>query len=127
MTAELKEQADVLFMETLTGVTDENGNALTDAEVVPVITQAFGKPTTSNHAFNMQYGILGAIVKTGQEQGRVSAEMLMKAMQGTPVSDIPVTQNQYGRRMLNVTAAKALKIKPNRKALIGTELLKTVK
>ncbi len=51
--------------------------------------------------------------------------MLMKAMQGTPVSEIPVAKNHKGKRLLNVTVLKNLGIKPDLAVLQGSEIVKT--
>ena len=52
-------------------------------------------------------------------------EMLLKAIKGTPIKHIPITANKYGKRMLNVTVMKDLGIRPKRRALVGTELVRT--
>jgi ABC-type uncharacterized transport system substrate-binding protein len=64
-------------------------------------------------------------MKTGQEQGATAAGMLLKAMKGTPVSEIPITRNQHGRAMINVTVMNAFGIKPKPIFLKGTELVET--
>ncbi len=77
--------------------------------------------------FEVKLGVLCAVLTTGQEQGETSANMLMKAMQGTPVSQIPITQNRHGKRVINVTVMKSLgiRLKP---AVLGTvELVRTEK
>jgi ABC-type uncharacterized transport system substrate-binding protein len=122
---ELSTQCDAAYIEHLVGIKDQDGEPMDEEEVVPLLVEAFGKPTFSANVFMIEYGILCAVVKTGQEQGRTVSEMLLQAMQGTLVSDIPITQNQYGRRILNVTTLKALGIKPKPKAIRGVELVKT--
>jgi ABC-type uncharacterized transport system substrate-binding protein len=54
----------------------------------------------------------------------MSAEMLLKAIKGTPIKHIPITVNKYGKRMLNITVMKELGIRPKRRVLVGTELVK---
>ena len=51
--------------------------------------------------------------------------MLLQAMRGTPVSDIPVTRNYKGKRVINVTAMKALGIEPRPAVLLGASLVKS--
>ena len=65
------------------------------------------------------------MVKTGQEQGQTAAKMLLKAMQGTPLSEIPITRNYKGKRVINVTVMEALGIKPKPIVLLGAELVRT--
>jgi len=64
-------------------------------------------------------------VKTGQEQGATAAGMLLKAMGGTPVAQIPVTVNRNGKRMINVSVMKSLGIRPRPVVLRGAELVKS--
>jgi ABC-type uncharacterized transport system substrate-binding protein len=68
---------------------------------------------------------LCAVAKNGQEQGKTAAEMLLKAMKGTPISKLPITQNDDGRRIVNIHTMKALGITPPEAALEGAELVDT--
>ena len=122
---ELKKRCDVVFMDSINGIPDEKGKPLSIKEITDILTKVFGKPIIGANRYHVQQGALCAVVKTGQEQGRTAAEMLLKAMQGTPISEIQVTKNKIGKRMINVTVLKSLGIQPKRRALIGTELVKT--
>jgi ABC-type uncharacterized transport system substrate-binding protein len=50
--------------------------------------------------------------------------MLLKAMQGTPIRDIPITRNRLSRAIINVSVMKALGIKPKPIILKDTELIR---
>lgn len=126
MSIELRDQCDVLAMETMLGTLDENGNPLTDKEVIPIVVETFKKPIITTNAQMLKYGLLCAVNKSGQEQGAKAAAMLLKAMQGTPVTDIPMVRNTQGRRYLNVTEMKTFGIKPKPILLKGAVLVKTV-
>jgi len=119
----LRDQSDVLFIETMEGIQDSSGKMFTDKEVVPILAKAYGKPLISNNLYHVEYGTLCAVIKTGQEQGATAAEMLMKAMQGTPVSEIPITLNRKGKRVINLSVMKSLGIKPVSEALKGAKLV----
>ncbi len=125
MAEELKKHCDILFMASMEGVVDINGSPLEDSEIMPVVARIFGKPTITSNSYNVKFGALCAVVKTGQEQGSTSAGMLLKAMQGTPVSQIPITINRRGKRIINVTAMKELGIKAKPIILRGAELVRT--
>ncbi|GAK50862.1 ABC-type uncharacterized transport system periplasmic component-like protein [Candidatus Moduliflexus flocculans] len=125
--AELKTQADVLFYETFDKISDENGQLLTDAEVVPMIAAAFGKPLIGNNAYHIRDGVLCAVIKLGEEQGSVAAQKLLQVLGGTPVSDIPIERNKKGKRIINVTALRRFGLKPKPIALQGAELIETGK
>jgi ABC-type uncharacterized transport system substrate-binding protein len=122
---ELKPQCDAIFIDLVRGIKDKDGKPLDESAAVPVLVKAFGKPVLTANSYMMKYGALCAVVKTGQEQGQTSAKMLMKAMQGTPVSQIPITKNHNGKRMINATALKAFGIKPDISILQGAEIVKT--
>jgi hypothetical protein len=53
--------------------------------------------------------------------------MLIKAMQGTALSEIPITRNYKGKRVINVTVMEAFGIKPKPIVLLGAELVRTKK
>ncbi len=123
---ELKNRCDALFVEIIEGITDDNGIPVTKkSDIIPVINKIFGKPTFCSNDKTVKAGALCAVAKLPSEQGSLAAQMLMKALTGTPVSEIPVTQNKRGKAIINVTTMKALGIKPQPKVLIGVELVKT--
>jgi len=125
MTEEIKSQCDAVLILNFAGLPDENGKPLSDKEVLPVLSKHFGKPLIGLTAFLIKSGALCSVLHTGQDQGRTSAEMLLKAMSGTPVAQIPVTRNHNGKRMINVTVMKELGIKPRADILGSAELVKT--
>lgn len=124
MTAELRQPCNLLFMDALQGLPDPHGTPLPEEKIIPLLTQAFGKPTISGNSFQLDYGVLCAVVKTGQEHGTVAAQMLLQAMQGTPLTDLPITQNKQGKIMLNVDTMNALGINPKPAILKDVELVK---
>jgi ABC-type uncharacterized transport system substrate-binding protein len=124
---ELKESSDVLFIESLEGIPDEAGHPLDMKEIMRITTTIFEKPIIGANQYHIKQGALCAVIKTGQEQGRTAAQMLLKAMRGTPVSEIPVTRNYKGRRVINVTVMEALGIEPKPIVLIGAKLVRTEK
>lgn len=122
---EFQKTSDALFIDATNGILDADGKPLDNREVTRIVTESYKKPLIGANVFHVQYGVLCAVTKSGNAQGKIAAELLLQAMGGTPIKQIPVTKNKYGKRMLNVTAMKALGIKPRRRALIGTELVKT--
>jgi ABC-type uncharacterized transport system substrate-binding protein len=123
----LRKQCDSLLYITMEGLSDNNGRPLTDREILPRIYKNFAKPIITNAAYRVRYGALCAVVKSGQEHGRLSAEMLIKAMKGIPVSKIPITRNRFGRRIINIDVMKALSIQPKPEFIRSTELVTTEK
>jgi len=125
MIEELKEQCDLLVMSTMTGILGDDGKPMSDKEAVPIVVKAFGKAVVGTEEQVVKAGALCSMLRTGQEQGRTSAEMLLKAMNGTPISQIPITRNYQGKRIINVTVIKELGIKLRPVVLQGAELVKT--
>lgn len=106
---------DTLFVDSLEGIADDAARPLNNREVLEALSRVYGGPILGGNRYQVEQGAWAAVVKTGREQGETSAEMLLKAMRGTPVSQIPVASNVQGRRVINVTAIEAHKVvlKPN--------------
>ncbi len=126
MTLELREKSDALLIAALAGVLDDSGKPITEKQGIKIALNTFGKkPVIGAESYTVDYGALCTVVRTGQEQGETSAKMLVKAMEGTPVSKIPITHNHKGQRIINATAMKALGIKPRPEILRGASLVRT--
>ncbi len=121
----LKKTSDLLYVEATNGILDDKDVPLNNKQVTGIIAKSYNKPIIGSNTFHVRYGALCAVVKSGNAQGRKSAAMLLKAMQGTPIKRLPITVNKYGKRMLNVTVMKEFGISPKRRVLVGTELVKT--
>jgi ABC-type uncharacterized transport system substrate-binding protein len=125
VTKDLKKRSDALFLIAMEGLMDETGSPLPEKDFFQRLSNSYGKPVIGTNEFNISSGLLCSVVKTGQEQGTVGAKMLLKAMEGTPVPQIPIAQNRYGKRILNVSVMNLLGIKPRPVFLVGTELVYT--
>ena len=123
--AELRGQADLLFIESLQGVLNSAGQPVNEQLLVPQVVRSFGGATAATNAYTVNYGALSAEVKSGYEQGSSAAKMLMKAMQGVPVAELPITRNYRGSRKINVTTMKQLGIVPKPISLRGAELIRS--
>jgi len=123
----MRKQHDALFLVALEGLKDESGRPMAEKESFMILTHLFGKPVIGINRFNIRFNMLCAVAKTGQEQGASAARMLVSAMSGTPVAEIPVTRNKFGKRVLNVTVMKSLGIRPRPVLLVGTELVESEK
>jgi ABC-type uncharacterized transport system substrate-binding protein len=122
---EYKKTSDALFITSTNGILDADGKPLDNEQVTKTVAKSYKKPLIGANNFHVRYGVLCAVVKSGNSQGRMSAEMLLKGIKGTPIKHIPIIVNKYGKRMLNVTAMKELGIRPKRRVLVGTQLVKT--
>ena len=99
----LNASCDALFIDSLEGMTDQSGKSLTNVEISQLLKDIYRGPLLAGNRYQVEQGALAAVVKTGQEQGEKSAEMLLQAMRGKPVATIPIMQNVQGQRIINVT------------------------
>ncbi len=125
MSKELSQTCDLLLLSTMTGIISDKGKPLTDKEVVPLVVSAFGKAVVGLERQVVASGALCSLLRTAQEQGEVAAEMLLKAMKGTAMSQMPITRNKKGKAIINVTSMKSMGINPPAHTLIGAELIRT--
>ena len=130
--AELRKTADILskttdavYVDSLEGITDDQQRAMTNKEIFKILRESYRKPIIGANSYHVEQGALCAVVKTGQEQGETAAKQLLLAMRSTKVSDIKVTQNNRGRRLINVDTMEALGITPRPIVLVGATLVKT--
>lgn len=125
--AALSGKCDALLYITMEGLPDKQGQPLTDRQILPLLVKSYGKPVITNAMYRVRYGALCAVVKTGQEHGMMAAEMLFKAMRGTPVARLPMTRNRYGKRVINVDKLVELGIKPDPMVIRSATLVRTEK
>lgn len=119
----LKAQTDLLIYVTLEGVKDKNGLSYNDQKMIWTLVKEYGKPLVSSAAFRVEMGALCAVMKSGEEFGVASGEMLMKAMTGTSVSKIPMTANQFGKRIINADMVLYYELRPRPEAIRGAEIV----
>jgi ABC-type uncharacterized transport system substrate-binding protein len=125
MAGEFKNNCDILFATALQGLLSEDGKPLEEKEMYKTIAKAFGKPVIGSNEYQVRLGALCSVVQRMQEQGETAAQMLLKAMQGTPVSQIPITQNKQGKAFVNITVLKALGINTDPNVLASVKLVRT--
>lgn len=117
------DKADAIFLLGMAGIKDSNGDSMGFPKVLLHISQMFPAPIIGVNRFHVTLGALCAVAKTGLEQGSTAGSMLLEAMQGIPVGDIPIRQNYQGKRVINVTIMKKMGITPKPAVLLGTELV----
>ena len=121
----IKNQYDAIYIDSLQGIEDESGAPMSNRDAIQRLASMYQKPIIGANQYHVTQGALCAVVKTGQEQGETAARMLLRAMRGTPVSDIPVNRNYKGKRVINVTTMKTLGIEPRPAVLLGATLIKS--
>ncbi|MDX2495891.1 MAG: ABC transporter substrate binding protein [Desulfuromusa sp.] len=127
MAENIRHKADLLMLLTLNGLVDNQGKPVSDAEAISIVVKAFNKPTTATAAFAVKNGVLSGVLASGQEQGEQAALMLLKALRGVPIDQLPVTRNSRGKRMINVSTLQQLGITLPPMVLRGAELVRSPK
>lgn len=123
----LNEKCDAIYTDSMEGILNEDGDPLKNKEIIKILAKMYPKPIIAANQYHVIQGALCAVVKTGQEQGETAAEMLLKIMRGAPISEIPITRNYKGKRVINVMTMEALGIKPKPMVLLGAKLVRTEK
>jgi len=123
----LRKIADLLYIAVIRGIRDKNGEVPTVTKAISILTKTYSKPVLSDNAFRIKAGALCGVLVSGHSQGATAAKMLLKAMQGTPVSQIPIAKEIYGKHMINIDMLKVLKIKPKPSILRSAELVRLTK
>lgn len=115
---------DTLMIDSLEGILDGESKPMDNREALKVLAGIYRGPILGGNRYQVEQGAWAAVVKTGQEQGETSAEMLLQAMRGTPVAKIPVVRNSKGQRLINVTALESHGITPRPIVLRGAALVR---
>lgn len=126
MAAELSKTTDALYLVNFSGLLDSTGKQLRDEQIIPQLSEAYGKPLFSGSSYNVRFdGVLAAVAKTGQEQGSVAAKMLTRLLAGEAIDAVPISRNYRGKRIINVTTLRKLNINPSPLVLRGVELVRS--
>ncbi|MCB1771665.1 MAG: ABC transporter substrate-binding protein [Candidatus Competibacteraceae bacterium] len=120
----LNASCDALFIDSLEGITDQSGKSLTNLEISKLLKDIYRGPMLAGNRYQVEQGALAAVVKTGQEQGEKSAEMLLQAMRGKSVAAIPIMKNVQGQRIINVTELERRGVVLKPMALRGATLVR---
>ena len=127
MTQELRNLTDALHIMGIEGLTNNKGEAMSAASSIAVIVETYNKPTIGVVRYEVKAGALCAIIHRGQEQGETAARMLLDAIQGKQVSELPITRNKHGQSIINVTELKKLGITPSSSIVKDAVLVETLK
>lgn len=121
---EMNASCDVVFVDSLEGILDSSDQRMNNKAVLSYLKTQYNKPLLGGNRYQVEQGAWAAVVKTGYEQGETSAEMLLKALQGESVANIPVVKNTKGERIVNVTALDSNDVPLKPLALRGATLVR---
>jgi ABC-type uncharacterized transport system substrate-binding protein len=125
MAKEYREKVDLLMLLTLKGIVDARGVHVSDKKAISSVVDAFNKPTAATAFFVIKNGALSGVLASGQEQGNQAALFLTKLLNGVSITELPITRNYRGKRMINVTTMKKLGILPEPMTLRGATLIRS--
>jgi len=99
-----QDEVDILFIGNNAGI-----DRWDQAEVEAFILENTSIPTGTINDWMAPY-VLVALAKSAEEQGEWSAQAALRILDGTPVSEIPVTENKKGELILNLNIAEKLDV-----------------
>jgi ABC-type uncharacterized transport system substrate-binding protein len=97
-----QEEVDILYFGNNAGI-----EGWDDEEALQFVTVNTQIPTGARQEWLGPY-VLVTLAKSGVEQGEWSAQTALRILDGTPVSDIAVTENKKGELILNLDIADRL-------------------
>lgn len=93
---------------------DRSGEVFNYDESIGLIAEAAPVPIYGVWDFYLGNGIVGGMLTSGRDQGRMAAEMAMKIIDGTPVRSIPVVRESPNRFMFDYRQLERFRIPPDR-------------
>ena len=100
---QMQEEVDILYLNN-SGIEDWDDQAAEEFMV-----QNSRIPTGARSSWMAPFTLI-TVAKLGEEQGEWSAQAALRILDGTPVSDIAVTENKEGRLILNFNIAEQLDV-----------------
>lgn len=101
---ELQDQADIIFCYSVVGI-----EGWDQAEAEKFVLNSTRAITCSSMS-HMARLVLVGFMKSGEEQGDSAARMALKILHGTAPADLPVSENKFSRKTLNMKLAKRMGI-----------------
>jgi ABC-type uncharacterized transport system substrate-binding protein len=108
---------DVVFMLSSNAVNDQHGNRMTMKQVIEWIATHSTLPDTACWTEQVKDGILVSATDDGAQQGRFSAELVLKILQGAAPGGLPISTPPNGVPALNLARAKNLAISPSQELM----------
>lgn len=100
----LQNEVDIVIVSNNAGADDWN-----EVEAAEFFTANTKVPTGSINAWMAPYALL-VWGKSAEEQGHWAAQTALDIIAGTPVSEIPITENKQGKLIINLDIAEAMDI-----------------
>ena len=105
-------RVDVVFLLSANAVTDHLGNRMTMKQVIEWTAANSALPDTACWTEQVRNGILVSATDDGAQQGRFSAALALKILQGAKPGELPISTPPNGLLALNLRRANRLGIFP---------------
>lgn len=99
-----QDEVDILFIGNNAGA-----DRWDEAEMTAFVLENSRVPSGAIYEWMAPYSLI-TLAKFGEEQGELSVQAALHILDGTAVSDIPVTENKEGQLILNLDLAEKLDI-----------------
>ena len=105
-------QVDVVFLLSANAVLDQQGKRMTMKRVIEWIAANSALADTACWTEQVQDGILVSATNDGAQQGRFSAALALKILEGTSPGELSISTPPNGVPAINLARAKRLGISP---------------
>jgi PAS domain S-box-containing protein len=103
---------DIILLMTFNR--DHSGKIFVYDDSISLVAKAASVPMYGVWDFYLGKGIIGGMLTSGVDQGRVAAEMALRILAGEKVRDIPVVKESPNRYMFDAEQMKRFGISPER-------------
>jgi putative ABC transport system substrate-binding protein len=107
-----QDQVDVVFLLSANGVMDQQGKRMTMKQVIEWIAANSALADTACWTEQVQDGILVSATDDGAQQGRFSATLALKILEGANPGELPISTPPNGIPAINLARARRLGISP---------------
>ncbi|WP_195715285.1 ABC transporter substrate binding protein [Ancylomarina sp. 16SWW S1-10-2] len=92
---------------------DQDGNYISYQENIEIISEATKLPIYSSWVFYLGEGIVGGMLTSGFDQGKLSAQIALRVINGENINQIPYVTSGYNSLIFDYNQMKRFGIKPN--------------
>lgn len=92
---------------------DKDGNYISYQENIEIIREVTPLPIYSSWEFYLDQGIVGGMLTSGFQQGRLAAEMAMRVANGEDVNSIPIIETGYNSYKFDYNYMRRFGIRPD--------------
>lgn len=120
---DLEDKVDAVIVLNLTGITDDAGKPIEGHDAIRALVENTWLVTIGASDWEVEAGTLCGVIKSGEEQGNLAADLLLELWAGKNINDLPITHNKNGRRFINLSTLKRLNIQLKPEMIMGTKII----